>query len=63
MVGKSDLGQSQPFRCWATARGLTSYPHNPLAYDTRCPASTAYYPKPCGSWLLNDIYAVNGTNM
>jgi hypothetical protein len=36
-----------------------SFANNILAYDMNLPAGTSYYHKPCGSWLIKQIYAIN----
>jgi hypothetical protein len=42
------------------AQSFVSYENNSLAYDQRRPAGTTWYHKPRGSWVLQELYALDG---
>ena len=42
------------------AQSFVSYENNSLAYDQRRPAGSTWYHKPRGSWVLQELYALDG---
>ena len=42
------------------AQSFVSYENNSLAYDQRRPAGSTWYHKPRGSWVLLELYALDG---
>jgi len=42
------------------AQSFVSYENNSLAYDQRRPAGSTWYHRPRGSWVLNELYALDG---
>ena len=42
---------------------LPAYPNNILSYDRNRPAGSSWYHKPRGSWLLQEIYALEADNI